>query len=247
MKTAIWNSGHEIADTVAAAVYIGMKADIFQTGVFPMKAYDTHVGYGILRGMDEVFRSNNNFFEIDRGYLQPGHFDGYYRVSLRGTQHTGPIADWMLQPRLGVEFAPWRGFDYAKPVLIVPPTEHVSKFFRCRDWLAQNLDATKPYVIRVKGDGTPLNFADYSHVITFNSSLGWQAIQAGIPCLSDTTHSLVGSYYHNISLDNLAKVQESTRHKLFAIMSNLQLSLQEMRQGALWPLMEKLLELKGTL
>lgn len=249
MRIAIWRSGHEIADTVADAIKEGIPdAQTYRTslyGVFP--AAKTHIGYGILRGMAEVFRlaDKTPYFNIDRGYFHPSHYSGYYRISLRGTQHTGPIQDWMLDDTrlqaLALDIKPWRGFDATKPVLVCPPTDAVCSFFGFKWWNPEKPDDNRSFIVRQKGDTLPINFSDYNYVLTFNSSLGWQALQAGIPCVSDPTHSMVGRWFHNISLDDLADAQYADRHKLFAAMANLQLSLQEMRDGMLWPLMSKLL------
>lgn len=256
MRVAVWRTGHEIADTVTEAVAASLaqyqKSETWLSTDDHLNYWreclfnpDAHIGYGILRGMQDVFKladkRNEPWFNLDRGYFKPSHYNGYYRLSLRGTQHTGAIQNWMLDTKrmntLALDIKPWRGFAPHLPVLVCPPTQAICKFFNI-EW-AQTLP--KCFKIREKGDTSPLNFSDYNYVLTFNSSVGWQALQAGIPCVSDPTHSMVGKWYHNISLDKLADAQYADRHKLFAAMANLQLSLQEMRDGMLWPLMSKLL------
>lgn len=223
----ILRTGHPIADTIADSI--------------PDMPLDADIGYGILRGNAEVFKGSPCWFNIDRGYFHPGHFDGYYRVSLRGTQQTRfwPEPDYDRMRALRIDTKPWRGFDHSKPVLVVPPTKHVMQFFGLHHW-------KHPYgVISTKGHAMDINFQDYSYIYTFNSSLGWQALMAGIPCISDTTHSIVGSYFNNLSLDQLAEAQYVDRERLFAIMSGLQLTLKEMREGKLWTLVEMLYGLAG--
>lgn len=264
MKVAVWRTGHEIADTVADAVFTGLQnAEMCQV---PPSKYlqaigDINIGYGILREIDAIFcksqQENKPWFNIDRGYINPHHYGGYYRVSLRGTQQT--IGLDKLQPdydrltALGVEFKPWRGFDESKPMLIIPPTDYVKGFFEIdkneREWLRDS-----PYgpnnrnaLIRTKKDTSVINFDDYSYVHTFNSSVGWQAIAAGIPCISDPTHSFVGAYYKQLLgndknvAENYAKAQHDTRHELFGCMASLQLTLDEMRAGKIWELMTQLM------
>lgn len=237
----ILKTGHIIADTVAAALEEGLY------GAFNGSSMDIPIGYGILRGTAEQFKKAKNYLHIDRGYFKPGHYAGYYRVSLNGTQQTTGLDQFEDDARfrqLGIEVKPWRGFDRSKPVLVIPPTEYVEDFFG--KWFLQpgTLRGDTKYVSRDKSCKEPINFDDYSHVITFNSSVGWQALQNGIPCVSDPTHSIVGARYHNISLDNLEEAQYIDRHKLFAVMANLQLSLEEIRAGTkLWELLSKLLNL----
>ncbi len=78
-------------------------------------------------------------------------------------------------------------------------------------------------------------------VYTFNCSLGWKALIAGIPCMSDPSNSLLGYYFNHILLDNISEQQDIERRNILAIMSNLQLTLSEIREGNLWPLLKKLL------
>ncbi len=267
-KVAIWRTGHEIADRVQRNImYSCRETDYTLTGTsFPVsdnldliRKNDAHIAYGILRGTEDVFcectRLGLPWFNIDRGYIHPGHYDGYYRISLRGTQHTHPIQSWMLDPArlnvLGLIFDQprddWEKKSWEKKrksILVCPPTEEVIKFFNIEgSWLHNVTRQLKgrSYIIRKKGEQNPIDWDAVLYVVTFNSSVGWEALRQGIPCISDPNHSLVGSYFKNIPLDQLADKQLQDRHKLFAVMANLQLSLQEMRDGMLWPLIERLL------
>ncbi len=145
MKIAVWSTGHTIADTVARAMQEGLPGcgfyNTYETlgpeldGDLPEA--DVHIAYGILRGTAEVFRkaqgSGKFWVNLDRGYLKPDHFGGYYRISLFGTQYVTPIQEWMFDEtrfkKLGITLESWRGFDRSKPVLICPPTEYVKGFF----------------------------------------------------------------------------------------------------------------------
>ena len=254
MKIAIWKTGHQIADTVADALKEGLPdaeiINISDLGNTPNDRYELSIAYGILRRTTEVFNGSNIWFNVDRGYINPSHYDGYYRVSLRGTQTTF-FDDWMYDDkrlkRLDISFKPWRGMDMAKPVLIIPPTEHVRDFFHFTGMDYDRNYKDQKCEVRLKGNSKPINFYDYNYVITFNSSVGWQAIQAGIPCVSNSTYSIVGSFCHNISLDNLSEFQHANRHKLFCAMANTQLKLDEIRKGDIWPLMNKLMCSSATM
>lgn len=272
MRICVWRTGHEIAETVADAVYNGLKKDVTvsiirvpdQDFIFPdhwdphpIKSYDAHIGYGILRGMDKIFRACDKagkpWFNIDKGYLKPGHYDGYYRISLRGTQHThgGNYADYERLGSLCLNFANWRGLDYKLPVLICPPTGYVTHWLpEAKTWLRTTINSLNQqrlsYTVRLKDDLPRMSLEhDILHcnyVHTFNSSVGWEAIRLGVPCVSDTKHSFVGSYFGHISLDKLSHSQDIARQELFASMSSLQLTLEEVKQGKLWPLMQRMLK-----
>jgi hypothetical protein len=264
LKACVWFTGHEIADTVARAVAEGLSHGISvhegmansgdDLGV--IGSYDLHVGYGILRGMAEVFRTAEAaqipWFNIDRGYWKPSHYDGYYRISCRGTQQA--IGLKSIEPEynrynaLDLHGEKWRGFDKTKPGLIAPATEAVASFFN-----VSSRTLIMPYAVfdngwmqmREKGATTPINFADYSYVHTFNSSLGWQALASGIPCVSDRTHSLVGAWSKDVPIDRLAETQDKERINLFATQAALQLTLKEIRSGFIWPLIARLMSISA--
>lgn len=257
VKIAVRRTGHEIADTVADAIVAGLgRAHIDWTLEDIGERASAYISYGILRGNTELFHSCRKFnmpwCNVDKGYWKPGHYDGYYRISLRGTQQTHNLdkiePDYDRWKALGIELKPWRGFDYTKPILLCPPTEAVEKFFLGMGVFYREVPLssplhTYPIVVRHKGDPSPLNFDDYNYVITFNSSVGWQAMAAGIPCVSDPIYSIVGARYSTNSLEELSDIQYMDRERLFAIMSRLQLTLNEMRAGKIWDVMSLLLSI----
>lgn len=241
MKIAAWRTGHEIADTVAESLVRGiLNAEIKDTRFDKIDSgeFGIHIAYGILRGAAYIFKKADNWYNADRGYFKPSHYDGYYRISHKGTQQTKfwPEPDYDRWNALGFDMQSWRGFDHSKPALVCPPTDAVVNFFG--PWL-QAMPLGN-YLLRPKGDTSPINFSDYNYILTFNSSVGWQALLAGIPCVSDTTNSMVGSWYHNISLENLEEAQYVDRERLFATMSSLQFTLKEIEQGAAWDLISTL-------
>lgn len=252
MHIDVWKTGHEIADRIAETITAQLPYSELRDCRFHLPAKEVNLAYGILRGSAEVFRQSRAWICVDRGYFKPKHYDGYYRLSLNGTQQTR-FAPWMQDPKrfqqLGITPKPWRGTDSSKPILICPPTDYVCQFFGIdkHAWI-KSVHSPKS-IMREKGDNEVLNLEDYSHVITFNSSIGWQALLAGIPCISDTTHSLIGCYlkdsHFDNSIDNLDK-QEYYRQDILNIMANLQITLSEIREGHLWELIQGLFGSVGT-
>lgn len=246
MKICVWRTRHEIADTVANAINDGSQnRDLYldTDEILPDEA-DVHIGYGILRGMDNVFRvcqkAGKPFIHIDRGYWKPGHYDGYYRVSLNGTQQTFGFdklePDYERWDKLGIDVLPRHVGEHR--TLVCPPTQHVQDFFN------RTLNGVIPgdrSTIRPKGSEDPIDWKKYDLLYTFNSSVGWEALRQGIEVVSDPTHSIVGAYQN--LFDKPLHVDVEARRKLFAIMANLQLTLEEMRSGKLWMLVEKLVNL----
>lgn len=268
MRICVWKTGHEIADTVAEAVYEGLDLPIDGNGAdgkglariyCGMSDFegdigwgDIHIGYGILRGMDDVFRACHKagkpFIHIDRGYFKPGHYDGYYRVSLNGTQQTTGLdklePDYARWDGLGIEILPEKsGGTYT---LCCPMSPHVKEFFRDIDpYVYSSLpfpEIKEPAILRTKDSKHPIesHMLYAKKVVTFNSSVGWETLRQGIPVVSDPTHSIVGSYLKMIDRPIHGDMNE--RRKLFAIMSSLQLTIAEMRSGMLLPLINKLLQ-----
>lgn len=250
MKICVWRTGHEIADTVAEAMLTGLRRTSYclgnnHTSTILNNDYDIHIGYGILRGMGDVFRECDRqgkpWFNIDKGYWKPGHYDGYYRVSLRGTQQTSgwPDPDWERWEKLGLNVEPWQkrnGYT-----LVCPPTDYVETFLRpgMDNWLNCN-SYIKDGLVRHKGCERLLDsdLAAASRVIIFNSSVGWESLRRGIPVESDPVHSIVGAWQ--------AKHGTDKRKELFATMAGLQLTLDEMRSGKLLPLLQKLLDASSS-
>lgn len=267
MKIAVWKTGHEIADTVAHAVlvdkYCGKTSsndDIVDALVVAsasskdrkpwMEWADVHIGYGILRGMDGIFLEARTmgkpYICLDRGYWKPGHYDGYYRISLNGTQQTTGLdklePDYDRWEALGLEILPAE--ERKGEILFCPPTKDVCEFFNDPVMDIEVEDEDLPmerWIKRDKSGTIPLvnHLAIARKVVTFNSAVGWEALRQGIPVISDPTHSIVGSYMKHV--DSMEAMTIDSRRRLFAVMASLQLTLEEIKNGKLWPLLEKLM------
>jgi hypothetical protein len=265
MRIGLWTTKHEISDTVARAASDGFgdrnvnyttTNDGFPDYVADCVAHeDIHIGYGILRGMADVFRECDKqgkpWFCIDKGYWKPSHYDGYYRVSLRGTQQCGvwPEPDYERWERLQIPVEPFKKHYHVSMgrTLVCPPTDYAKQFFGV-DWQPTPRPDER-LLIREKGCERSLDedFEGCSLIRTFNSSIGWEAIRRGIPCISDEKHSFVGSYMRHVggvpdNVESCEHHQSKFQTNFFGAQAACQLTLDEMRGGMLFPLMQKLLD-----
>lgn len=199
-------TGHAIADTISDLI-----------GELPDDDYD--IAYGILR--HEKFSEVRPWFEIDKGFWQASHYEGNYRLSFKATQPkyhiTGPN-----NPH-GLTLEPWRNSGYY--TLICPPTNHVCEFFKIdlTEWLMKaHRQSIGHTIVRHKSEDR-LNWNEVNKIITFNSTIGVEALRLGIPVISDPVHSTIGSYSQYI-LDN---AMELNRDVLFNFMQGHQFKLDE--------------------
>ena len=256
MKIAVWKTGHEIADTVADALIEGInginssesRSDVYHIGHESAHgdsdAYNISIAYGILRGTGEVFKRSKHWFNIDNGYFNPGHFDGYYRISYKGTQ-----AKWhddIPQQSIDFKLEDWK--PLSGKILVCPPTGAVSNFFNITPedlWNKYIAGPMNKYgkgncILRTKLSQEPIDWGSVLGVITFNSSIGWQALQRGIPVYSDPDHSIIGSYYKakmNNPIDFLSdEYRAIDREPVFRAMAAHQFKLSEISEGKAWNL-----------
>lgn len=232
MKIAVWFTGHAICDTVAKSLVKGFHADLHHASTVSddlVASYDCHIAYGILRGAANVFKTATRlgkpWFNVDLGYFNSGHYEGAYRISGRGTQ-----ARW-----LGSKHS--LGIVQDTLTLIAPPTPDVCQFFGvdAANWLHANL--TQNCMVKFKSDGAEIPWNEIGLVKTFNSSLGWQALKRGIPCVSDSNHSVIGSYYKYI--DTNKEIVNINAEPLFTFMEENQFTLKQIENGLAWPLIKR--------
>lgn len=251
MRITIWVTDHPFSQRIAMSLKLGFKDDaVLATSLNytqdAITATDVHIGYGVRRRMAEVYRDiaavGRHWFNIDLGYFGAAHFDGQYRIAYKGTQNA---FDKQVQSESCPEYAEWKtGGAYA---LICPPTESAADFFNINQpaWLerAQQRAVHLSLIpkIRRKDDPEKLEdaFATSGAVITFNSSVAWKALQLGIPAFSDVAHSTVGSW-HGLA-QTLEDIKSLSREQLFRFMCANQLSLLDMQQGRLLPILKRLI------
>jgi hypothetical protein len=262
LKIAVWKTGHDISDTIAEYLVRLPNSSLLDTSKLNdrlIESYDIHIGYGILRGMDNVFKScerlKKPWFNVDRGYFGPNHYSGYYRVSLRGTQLTNvSFKDAEEIGKLSNNkpyLLDWRGIDTSKKMLVCWPTGYASAFFdvKLNEWPKYINDCAKEagfsdVIIRHKGTEKPLeeDLLESGIVLTLNSAVGWEAMRQGIPVISDNKISTIGYFCSGVGIKELSDFQRDNRELIFKCMCGSQMKLNEMRTK-LWPLMEKLISI----
>jgi hypothetical protein len=249
-RITVWVSDRAISRRVGIALAAGLKHDAVPAFAASatkeqIAATPVHIGYGILDGMDQVTRlaeeAGKHWFIADLGYFGPGHFDGNYRIAYRGTQS---LFDAKITASDAPVPEPW--WTTEGPALLCPPTEHACRFFSVKEeaWIeeatafAKNLGLAAK--LRRKGDKEELDTAleNSACVITFNSAVGWRTLAKGIPAFSDVTHSTVGSW-HGKNVNNLESLKKLSRESLFGFMKASQLSLLEIQEGKLYPILKR--------
>lgn len=224
----IWQTDHEISQRVCQSLAIGTQGKIRHVRSYESADAETPaITYGILRGSGDILRSSKRWLHVDNGFMGPGHYDGYYRISYLGTQ---PRYMAGVEANIALDFKPFRS---GERIMIVPPTAAVCWFYGIDPvkWLQDAVaKCDRPYFIKQK-DGSPLIFDGVAKIITFNSSVGWLGLIEGIEVDSDPLHSVVGSYYATKSIDSSIDFKHIDREPLFRFCRAHQFTLREIEHG----------------
>jgi hypothetical protein len=149
--------------------------------------------YGLARGLQGVLERSrpHDAIRIDHGYIQAGHYDGYYSVTKNALQHTGEgeYGPERLDP-IRPEMRPMRRGNH---ILILPPSRLLAPFIDLDvdDWIAtyQRIPTERPIRVREKyndrtkvGSRTPLedDLRGCHAVVTYNSKVAIKAACQGI-------------------------------------------------------------------
>jgi len=215
------------------------------------------VGYGILRGTADIYRYNSingvDFYEVDRGYINPNHYDGYYRITKNGLQARYKELDLPFDRLDKLKFKRENWFNPKGHILIIPPTEYIEKFYNhspgwWKSEIVKSLDGTsRKFKIRDKSESRPLDhdLQDAYCVITFNSNVAVDASIKGIPVVTGM-YSVAGKWCKNSIQDVIEnKIEAPSREhvdKLLRFISYNQFTLEEIRNGTAW----KILNIHGA-
>ncbi len=193
--------------------------------------------YGLGRGLLEVLhtaqRGGHDWTYLDHGYLNPGHYDGYYSVTKNAFQHTGegdydskrlgPIRPVMSQMRCG------------EHILLLPPSRLLAPFIDMDvdAWIETYRDLPTERAIRVreKGDLKPLedDLKDCHAVVTYNSKAAIKASCQGISVFATDPCCITRISQPMLSIDN--PDLNIDREGWLRALSYNQWTLDEMRNG----------------
>jgi hypothetical protein len=255
----IWHTGHQINETVTEAFYHGALKlsstdegySYKHTGFWNGKATPS-ISYGILRGTGDIFNKcrllvpRTEWWEIDRGYFKPNHFEGYYRISLNGIRATycksASYENEIIAPdvpsdrldKLDITLKPWRG---GKNILLCPPTDYIAEWegIDVDEWVSSQVNKIKeatdrPIKIRKKADPLPLehDLVDAHFVIGYQSNVVLDALRAGIPAFNTDCYDVP------LNLSHIEGEYKFDRERLFRFLSYCQFTLDEFRSGYAW-------------
>jgi hypothetical protein len=208
------------------------------------------VGYGILRGTGDIFRHNASqgvdYYEVDRGYINPNHFDGYYRISKNGLQAVYSHQRKYPSDRLDKLKFTIAEKSYHNPkgrIIICPPTEYIEEYYNLTPgkWLkdTKTLLNNKSVKVREKGDTTPLehDLMDASCVITFNSNVAVDASLKRIPVIAPSysiAHKWTGNDVQSLLTGSVNVPSVNQVEKLLRFASYNQFTLEEIKGGIAW-------------
>lgn len=203
--------------------------------------------YGILRGCGEIIERcqwvGRDFYHIDHGYIGRGHYDGYYRITKNGLQcEIKDNSDFSKDrwEKLGVPIRPWR--RTGRKVLVAPISGAVGSFlgidpFRWSDAVVQEirLHTDRPVEIKQKHEGSIEGaLEDCWCLVTHASNSAVDALLLGVPAVV-LGRSAVRVLSWNF--ENIEKPFWFDREPLFWALANNQWTLDEMRSGLAWSML----------
>ena len=197
--------------------------------------------YGLLRGCGEIVRAcdwvGRDYYHIDNGYFRPGHYDGYFRVTLNALQKAPDAASSDRWERLGTEFRPWR--RSGKSILVVPPSEFVAKWHNIDlpRWNAAVCGEIERYTERpvyMKPEKGRMDEAleNVWCVVTFNSMAALHALREGIPVITLYPDHVAGPV--SWSLEDIEDPVWPERDPWAFGVAYQQFTLEEMASGEAW-------------
>jgi len=212
--------------------------------------------YGLLRGLQDAHKKARNlnldWTYQDNGYLSPGHYKGYYSVTINAFQHTGAGEYERGKSRfealdLGWKYLTvWQKEGY---ILVLPPTEIFAYLmgFHPDGWLIdvkERLDLATDRLIKIRakpgsllegkkvvaGASLEEDLKGAFAVVTYNSKAAIQALVQGVPVFVNTPNCC-----SSVGLDDLSKIEdpyypEDRMRWLYALAAN-QFTLDEMKTG----------------
>lgn len=230
-------TGHQINSTVSAALSKGIP----NSKIIKPNEHDGSpcIGYGILRGTVSAFNQSKHWFEVDKGYFGPSHFDGTYRISYKGMwpKYKKPQS---LDKLPNIKLRKWQ-YNKKGHILYCPATPAICSNFKVKAYwhnpiLAQAKINIPNREFRVREKGCDRELLDdlmgaYC-VVTHSSTVALKALIYGIPVVTSDFCTVHGWNHCNLSdLESWDKLTSQSREELFAFLAQHQWTLDEIRSG----------------
>jgi len=243
--------------TVTAAFAKGSRTPAVHAINCDLKNCDTVVMYGLLRGLLKVWKRTRDlkkdWIYIDNGYINSGHFDGYYSVTVnafqcpgtgifrRGEERFGRLKmKWALEP-------PKRN---GRHILVLPPTHVFGSLvgINAQDWLKDTLQklrshSDRPIVVREKpGSLLPTgkrvivrssldeDLKDCYAVVTYNSKAAIECLVKGYRIFTSTKNCAYDVASHDLATIDDPWDRPELHRWLWALAAQ-QFTLTEMETG----------------
>jgi len=253
---------------VTAAFGLGARTPPVHAVGCDLTKHETVVLYGLLRGLKKVWEAarsqGKDWIYIDNGYINSGHYDGYYSVTVNALQHSGEGRfdrgeERFRKLRMKWELEPMK--SGGRHILILPPT---FVFGRCvgidaDDWIRDTTTklqkcTDRSIVVRRKpksllADGkravvrtTLLEDLEHCHaVVTYNSKAAIECIVRGYCVVTSTKNCAYGVAADDLTLIDRPFYSLDRQRWLHTLAAN-QFTLDEMKSGYCLEVLRKDLE-----
>ncbi len=263
LKVTCRDTGHRVSATICSAFAEGCDANIEPVDAGFMvprgkkkipaerSAREDEVTflYGNLRGGMEVYLDRVHlglpFLYCDNGYLRPGQFDGYYRVTWNRRFHIGSGApDYRRLECLDIKIRPWR--KSGNHIIVCPPVRDYDRawFFNGDYWVKhvhkQIARATSRKISIRWRDDDPRRLKDQPTLkqdlatawalVTHESGVAIEALVAGVPVFltgEGAARSMGRSDIHCIE----RPIYPDNRREWLGVLAANQWTLDEFRDG----------------
>lgn len=252
MSVTIYHTGHERSTVICEALHKGTGFKVVQ-GRHGLVDDNAAMFYGVMRRnnelRDQCIEEGRDWYLVDNGYLRPGHFDGYYRITKNAFLCDGwgrPDHDRLRN--LDIEIQPWQT-QGDKILICVPPRDYGKLWHHDGDawtrWVKGRFRGKtdrgvvlsyKPVLdSRCHPAQPPLwqQLARAWAVIVHDSTVAIDALIAGVPavvtgdtpakrcCLTDPA-------------DIETPIYSDEREELLAVLAANQWTIDEMKSGKAW-------------
>lgn len=236
----VYATEHISSRTVCKAFAEGAGAKVVAPA--PLRPGDVAM-YGCLRGLEPTLRQaqkeGRNWYYIDNGYINPGHFDGYFRVTRCNYQIDGRgVSNGQRLSRLPLHVKPWR--TDGRHIVFCPPSPTWCdivgldlKAFMKNTHAALRARTRRPIVVRAKPTEQALaaDLVNAWCLLTYSSNAAVEAAIAGIPvvCLGHCAAYAIGG-----TIDEIEAPPMPPRAGWLGVLADNQWNLDEMRDGTCW-------------